>query len=120
VIITGGVKVSAAQVQAELEKSDGVTAAFVAGVPSAEWGQAVAAYVALAPEGAPGGSTSSDAGGPAGSGDSVVVLEQEWRRTLGALAPKTVLASSALRMLPNGKPDRLAMTAELSARHQGK
>ncbi|HBH60115.1 MAG TPA: AMP-dependent synthetase, partial [Arthrobacter bacterium] len=48
VIITGGVKISAAHVQEELEKSDGVTAAFVAGVPSAEWGQAVAAYVALA------------------------------------------------------------------------
>lgn len=120
VIITGGVKVSAAQVQAELEKYDGVTAAFVAGVPSAEWGQAVAAYVALAAEGAAGERTPAEAGGPAGGGDSVVVLEQEWRRTLGVLAPKTVLASSALRMLPNGKPDRLAMTAELSALHQGK
>ena len=54
VVITGGVKVSAAHVQAELEKLDGVRAAFVAGVPSAEWGQALAAYVALAdssPEG---------------------------------------------------------------------
>ncbi len=48
VIITGGLKVSAAHVQEELEKSDGVAAAFVAGVPSAEWGQAVAAYVAIA------------------------------------------------------------------------
>ena len=48
VIITGGVKVSAAYVQGKLEKLDGVTAAFVAGVPSEEWGQAVAAYVALA------------------------------------------------------------------------
>ena len=47
VIITGGVKVSATHVQAELEKLDGVTAAFVAGVPSEEWGQAVAAYVAV-------------------------------------------------------------------------
>lgn len=125
VIITGGVKVSAAQVQAELEKYDGVTAAFVAGVPSTEWGQAVAAYVALAAKDAAGEgsseeSTSSDAGGPAGSRDAVVVLEQEWRRTLGVLAPKTVHASSALLMLPNGKPDRLAMTAELTALHGGK
>ena len=48
VVITGGVKVSAAHVQAELEKLDGVRAAFVAGVPSAEWGQALAAYVAVA------------------------------------------------------------------------
>jgi O-succinylbenzoic acid--CoA ligase len=113
VIITGGVKVSAAHVQEELEKSDGVAAAFVAGVPSTEWGQAVAAYVALAdpaPHPAPG----------AEAGDAAVVLEQHWHRTLGALAPKTVLAASELLMLPNGKPDRLAMTAELKARHQGK
>ncbi|MFM9275275.1 AMP-binding protein [Pseudarthrobacter sp. NKDBFgelt] len=113
VIITGGVKVSAAHVQEELEKSDGVAAAFVAGVPSAEWGQAVAAYVALAdpaPASAPG----------AEGGDTAVVLEQQWHRMLGVLAPKTVLAASALLMLPNGKPDRLAMTAELKARHQGK
>jgi O-succinylbenzoic acid--CoA ligase len=113
VIITGGVKVSAAHVQEELEKSDGVAAAFVAGVPSTEWGQAVAAYVALAdpaPHPAPG----------AEAGDAAVVIEQHWHRTLGALAPKTVLAASELLMLPNGKPDRLAMTAELKARHQGK
>ncbi|MEV8131217.1 AMP-binding protein [Pseudarthrobacter oxydans] len=104
VIITGGVKVSAAHVQEELEKSDGVAAAFVAGVPSAEWGQAVAAYIALA-DPAP---------------DAAVVLEQHWHRTMGVLAPKTVLAASGLLMLANGKPDRLAMTAELKARHQGK
>ncbi|MFJ5961991.1 AMP-binding protein [Pseudarthrobacter oxydans] len=113
VIITGGVKVSAAHVQEELEKSDGVAAAFVAGVPSAEWGQAVAAYIALAdpaPDAAPG----------AEAGDTAVVLEQHWHRTMGVLAPKTVLAASGLLMLPNGKPDRLAMTAELKARHQGK
>jgi O-succinylbenzoic acid--CoA ligase len=36
------------------------------------------------------------------------------------LAPKTVLTAPALRMLPNGKPDRLAMTAGLSALHRGK
>ena len=113
VIITGGVKVSAAHVQEELEKSDGVAAAFVAGVPSAEWGHAVAAYIALAdpaPDAAPG----------AEAGDTAVVLEQHWHRTLGVLAPKTVLAASGLLMLANGKPDRLAMTAELKARHQGK
>lgn len=115
VIITGGVKVSAAHIQEELEKSDAVAAAFVAGVPSAEWGQAVAAYVALV-----GGGAAQAGGGPDASGDHAVVLEQEWRRTLGVLSPKTVLAASSLRMLPNGKPDRLAMTAELSALHQGK
>ncbi|WP_306902750.1 AMP-binding protein [Arthrobacter pascens] len=113
VIITGGVKVSAAHVQAELEKSDGVLAAFVTGVPSAEWGQAVAAYVAL--------SGAADVQGAASpGGEHAVVLEQEWHRTLGLIAPKTVLADSALPMLPNGKPDRLAMTRRLNALHQGK
>ena len=113
VIITGGVKVSAAHVQEELERSDGVTAAFVAGVSSAEWGQAVAAYVALA-----GGGEGSAAGAPAG--DPAVVLRDEWRRKLGLLAPKTVLAARELLMLPNGKPDRLAMIGRLNALHRGK
>ena len=125
VIITGGIKVSAAHVQEELEKSDAVAAAFVAGVPSAEWGQAVAAYVALAGGGSgtgagTGAGTAEEAAGPAPGRDHAVVLEQEWHRSLGILAPKTVLAASALLMLPNGKPDRLAMAAELNALHQGK
>lgn len=115
VIITGGMKVSAAHVQDELVKSDGVAAAFVAGVPSAEWGQAVAAYVALA-----GSARGAEAGDALRSRDHAVVLQQEWRRTLGILAPKTVLAASSLPLLPNGKPDRLAMTAELNALHEGK
>jgi O-succinylbenzoic acid--CoA ligase len=121
VIITGGIKVSAARVQEELEKSDAVAAAFVTGVPSAEWGQAVAAYVALAGEGpGTGAGTAAGAVGSASGRDYAVVLEQEWHRTLGILAPKTVLAANALLMLPNGKPDRLAMAAELNALHQGK
>jgi O-succinylbenzoic acid--CoA ligase len=115
VIITGGVKVSAAHVQEELEKSDGVKAAFVAGVPSAEWGQAVAAYVAVSP-----GVTGSEAKDSASAGDPAVVLEGEWHRTLGLLAPKTVLTAPELLMLPNGKPDRLAMTGRLNALHKGK
>lgn len=115
VIITGGMKVSAAHVQDELVKSEGVAAAFVAGVPSAEWGQAVAAYVALA-ESARG----AEADDALRSRDHAVFLQQEWRRTLGILAPKTVLAASSLPLLPNGKPDRLAMTAELNALHEGK
>jgi O-succinylbenzoic acid--CoA ligase len=106
VVITGGVKVSAGHVQAELEKLDGVLAAFVAGVPSAEWGQALAAYVALAdssPEGIAGFTYGAD-----------------WAPRLGQLAPKTVLATSELLMLPNGKPDRLGMTVRLTELHQGK
>jgi O-succinylbenzoic acid--CoA ligase len=69
----------------------------------------VAAYVALAPE----------AAARHHAGDPAVVLQQQWQQQLGVLAPKTVLTASALPMLPNGKPDRLAMTAELSALHGG-
>ncbi len=103
VIITGGVKASAAYIQSKLEELDGVTAAFVAGVPSREWGQAVAAYVAVtdpSPEGIKGFTSRREA-------------------ALGVLAPKTVLADKELLMLPNGKPDRLAMIEQLSKLHQG-
>jgi O-succinylbenzoic acid--CoA ligase len=104
VIITGGVKVSATHVQAELEKLDGVLAAFVAGVPSGEWGQAVAAYVAVE-DSSPGG---------------IEGFAARRHDGLGRLAPKTVLAAGELMMLPNGKPDRLGMTVLLDALHQGK
>ncbi|MCY1216493.1 hypothetical protein D9M72_283660 [compost metagenome] len=100
-------KVSATHVQAELEKLDGVLAAFVAGVPSAEWGQAVAAYVAV------------EDSSPAGV-ESFTARRHDVLGVLGALAPKTVLAAGELMMLPNGKPDRLGMTVQLDALHQGK
>ncbi|MCZ9884191.1 AMP-binding protein [Arthrobacter sp. B2a2-09] len=103
VIITGGVKASAAFIQAELEKFDGVTAAFVAGVPSREWGQAVAAYVAIEDS----------------SPEAVEDYKTRSQETLGVLAPKTVLTTDGLIMLPNGKPDRLAMIELLTEVHQG-
>ncbi|WP_309970534.1 AMP-binding protein [Arthrobacter oryzae] len=108
VIITGGVKVSATHVQAELEKLDGVLAAFVAGVPSAEWGQAVAAYVAV------------EDSSHAGTEGFTARQHDAMHDALGRLAPKTVLAAAGLMMLPNGKPDRLGMTVLLDALHQGK
>ncbi len=109
VVITGGVKVSAAHVQTELERLDGVRAAFVAGVPSAEWGQALAAYVVLADD-SPAAADAFTARFAAGGAGALT----------GALAPKTVLTAAELLMLPNGKPDRLGMTVRLDARHQGK
>jgi O-succinylbenzoic acid--CoA ligase len=132
VIITGGVKISALHVQEELEKFDGVTAAFVAGVDSATWGQAVAAYVAV-PDGALNGVSLDGVSVDGSSGVSSLpasgtdpgaalgaALAEQWHRTLGLLAPKTVLPASELITLPNGKPDRLAMIERLNALHQGK
>lgn len=109
VVITGGVKVSAAHVQAELERLAGVRAAFVAGVPSAEWGQALAAYVVLA-DTSPGAADDFKARFAAGGTGALT----------GARVPKTVLTAAELLMLPNGKPDRLGMTVRLDALHQGK
>lgn len=103
VIITGGVKASAAYIQSKLEELDGVTAAFVAGVPSREWGQAVAAYVAMEDP------TPAGIKGFTGRRESA----------LGVLSPKTVLVEKKLLMLPNGKPDRMAMTEQLNRLHQG-
>ncbi|WP_091470507.1 AMP-binding protein [Paenarthrobacter nitroguajacolicus] len=103
VIITGGVKASAAYIQGKLEELDGVTAAFVTGVPSREWGQAVAAYVAVTDP------------SPAGLKGFTARREE----VLGVLAPKTVFADKELPMLPNGKPDRMSMIDRLSELHQG-
>ena len=103
VIITGGVKASAGYIQSKLEELDGVTAAFVAGVPSREWGQAVAAYVAMTDP----------------SAEELKGFTARHEAALGVLAPKTVVAKKDLLMLPNGKPDRLAMIEQLSAAHQG-
>lgn len=103
VIITGGVKASATYIQSKLEELDGVTAAFVAGVPSREWGQAVAAYVAVEDP----------------SPDGIKGFTARREAALGVLAPKTVLVDKELLMLPNGKPDRLAMIEQLSNLHQG-
>jgi len=96
-------------VQAELERLEGVRAAFVAGVPSAEWGQALAAYVVLA-DPSPAAADDFRARFAAGSSGALT----------GALAPKTLLTAAELLMLPNGKPDRLGMTVRLEALHQGK
>jgi o-succinylbenzoate---CoA ligase len=107
-------------VQAELEKSGGVTAAFVAGVESAKWGQAVAAYVAVSSSSSSDASSSSDTAASGSGHSDGAAWAERWHRTLGLMAPKTVLPADELIMLPNGKPDRLAMIERLNALHQGK
>ena len=95
VIITGGLKVSAGVVTEALHRVQGVREAFVAPVPSAEWGQQVAAMVVA--------TCSLDellAGAAA-------VVE-------APLVPKTVVFVSELPLLATGKPDRTAILAALS------
>lgn len=102
VVNTGGVKVSAAAVQAILEADPAVAAAWVGGVPDPEWGQAVVA--AVVPAGAPAAWDEAQCSRLSG-----VV-----RRGLGAPAvPKRWLALPALPLLPNGKTDRRALLARL-------
>ncbi len=100
VIVSGGVKVPAEEVERVVLDLDGVTAAVVVGVPDAEWGEQVVAVVH-----ATSGidlETVRDAGRDA--------LPREW-------LPRLVLAVESLPMLPSGKPDRAAvrlMAADLA------
>ncbi len=95
VIITGGLKVSAGVVTEALHRVQGVREAFVAPVPSEEWGQQVAAMVV---------GTCSLTDLLAGA---AAVLE-------APLLPKTVLFVSELPLLGNGKPDRTAIVDALT------
>ena len=83
----------------------------MAGVPSAEWGQAVAAYVAVA-ESAVRPAPRTLRRGPPADG----MAPDAW----GPGPENRAHCRRELLMLPNGKPDRLAMTARLNALHQGK
>lgn len=95
VIITGGVKVSASEVQHVLEALDGVSAVAVVPVPDAQWGQRIAAaFVGTAD--------------PASLATSV-------RLALGPSAmPRRMLCVDALPQLPNGKIDRMLVATWLT------
>jgi O-succinylbenzoic acid--CoA ligase len=84
-----------------------VREAFVVGVDDPEWGQALAAAVVLAaPEGSAGEQTVPED------------IRAAAAERLGRLAPKSWLALESLPLLPNGKPDRRALTELLAARHR--
>ena len=95
VIISGGLKISAAAVADGLHRVPGVREAFVGPVADVEWGQQVAALVA--------GSCSREelkAGAAA--------------RLEPHMVPKTVVFVSELPVLATGKPDRTAILALLA------
>ena len=95
VVITGGVKVSAGAVQRCVEAVPGVESALVLGVPDAEWGAVVAAAIV---------------GGAAEDAVAAAV-----RAELGpAAVPRRIARLGAMPLLPNGKPDRLAVAALLA------
>jgi O-succinylbenzoic acid--CoA ligase len=90
-VVTGGEKVSPLAVADALRSHPDVLDAAVVGVPDAEWGQAVVAYVV------PG----------AGAAPGVEGLRDHVRDLLGrAAAPRRVVVVEQLPMLESGKVDR--------------
>lgn len=100
VVITGGVKVSAAAVQAVLEAEPDVADVFVGAVDDPEWGQRLCAAVVPVQ------------GAQAWCDQTQTRLAVVVKEALGGPAtPKTWLALDALPLLSTGKPDRRALAA---------
>ena len=90
VIVTGGVNVPGPAVAARLREHPDVRAVEVLGVPDDEWGHRVVAFVV---------------------GDLDLPAARSW---VGAThprswAPRQVVGLDSIPLLPNGKPDRLAL-----------
>ena len=103
VLISGGIKTSAAAVATTLESHPAVREALVAGVPDARWGTAITAAVTLV------------AGNSARAAELADALPQLVAEKLGAAsAPKLVEVLPELPALPTGKPDRRAVQALLA------
>jgi o-succinylbenzoate---CoA ligase len=97
VIITGGEKVVAAEVEIALAACAGVREAAVVGRPDAEWGALVTAVVVPA-----------DPSAPPRLADIRARLRD---RLPGWAAPAALLLVPEMPLLPSGKPDRAALRA---------
>lgn len=109
VVITGGVNVAPAAVEAALTGLDAVGEACVVGLPDPEWGQVVVAVVTVSP------------GAPDVSEDTLLARARAVvTDTLGApAAPRHVVVTDALALRGPGKVDRRAV-ALLAARRLGR
>jgi O-succinylbenzoic acid--CoA ligase len=96
VVVTGGVNVPGPAVAARLRAHPGVDAAEVLGVPDEEWGNRVVAFVV--PE-------------RRGSGAPSLGELRDWVAAAHprSWAPRQVVVLDDVPLLPNGKPDRLAL-----------
>jgi o-succinylbenzoate---CoA ligase len=95
VINTGGEKVAPGEVEAVLGTSAGVADVVVVGVPDAEWGELVTAFVVAADPAEP---------------PDLDRLKANVRQALSArAAPKKVFVVPVFPLLPSGKPDRAAL-----------
>lgn len=106
VLVTGGVNVAPAAVEAVLVEIDGVGEACVVGVPHPEWGQEVVAVVTLVgqPSGGPGAGAA-----PAPPGLVATLRERVADRLDRAAAPRRVLVVADLPRRGPGKVDRAAV-----------
>jgi o-succinylbenzoate---CoA ligase len=102
VIVTGGLNVAPAEVEAVLTTLPGVAAACVVGLPDPAWGERVTAVVIPADPGLPPepGALRAAAG----------------RMLTGAQVPKEIVVFDALPLRGVGKPDRQAVRTMLAAR----
>ncbi|MGH3900466.1 MAG: o-succinylbenzoate--CoA ligase [Pseudonocardiaceae bacterium] len=102
VVVTGGLNVAPAEVEAVLTGLPGVAAACVVGLPDPEWGERLTAVVVPADPGRP---------------PDLAALRAATRRLLtGAQVPKEIVLLDALPLRGVGKPDRSAVRAMLAAR----
>jgi len=91
-IISGGVKVSLAEVQTAVRLIPGLAEAVVVSAPHPEWGEAPVVVSAVQVD--------------------LDVIRDAVGRTLGrAAAPAQIVLVDSIPLLPGGKPDRVTMTA---------
>ena len=89
-VVSGGVNVPAPAVAARLRAHPHVAAAEVLGVPDEEWGNRLVAFVV----------------GPLGLDDARAWVGETHPRSW---APRQVVLLAEIPLLPNGKPDRMAL-----------
>ena len=100
VVISGGVNVVPAEVEAVLHRLPGVREAVVVGVPDPQWGQQVVAAVV----------------GEVSVAELLRLARDEVGRALGAAAvPRRILVLEELPLRGPGKPDRAAIAARFGA-----
>lgn len=110
VIVTGGVNVAPAAVEAVLAGVDGIGEVCVVAAPDPEWGQRVVAVVTRSPGGAGG------VVGPSGDPELLARARHAVATTLGPpAAPRDLLVVADLPRRGPGKIDRTAVT-DLAAR----
>ncbi|MGO1654918.1 MAG: AMP-binding protein [Brevibacterium yomogidense] len=118
-IITGGLNVYPAEVEARMLEHPAVAEACVVGIPDADWGERVVAAVVLRDEPAAPDDTAAEV--PAGDrGSAAADLGEEIRAFVreekgSVQTPKDVMFVESVPVTKIGKPDKNAMQVQLAA-----